>query len=397
MNRQELLSRLASRGWPVIYSNGPLSVWERGSQRWRESGWRSEFGKFDGVTVDFPGRIAPRWQSHDRWDRLSMRHHAGRLRRLAGENFAAYLFSPHYYDQLEYLKPNYVLFHVRDYYPGAGTWTREDQYRLEALAERADLITLAGREMGACIPPSARSKTRLLPNAADPSAFFDLENRKCPDDLAQIPGPKIGLIGNVNPKVDLGAMLRVARERPEWQFVVIGPVQSPRLEAFADHADNWQACLDTPNIHWLGARDHNDLPDYLVHMDANIMMYRIPTDPNSWVHFINPLKMFSYLAAGKPVISSDIPAVRRFAEVIDIAADHDGWIRSIERALGEGGIATHQKRRSIAFRNSWDNRVNDLEGWLFELLAAPQPKVLSGHSSMGVKPLPIPRRHFAVD
>ena len=209
---------------------------------------------------------------------------------------------------------------------------------------------------------------RLLANATDPSAFADAVPLQCPDDLANISRPRIGLIGSINPKVDLASMLRTARERPDWQFVVIGPVVLCTIDGFQDHSDNWQACLDTPNIHWIGSRDHADIPAYLLHMDVNIMLYRTPQDQSNWVYFINPLKMFSCLAAGKPVISSDIPAVRRFADVVDIAEDPADWTSAIERAVSRGGLSTPQHRRAIAFHNTWDNRVDDLEGWLFQLL-----------------------------
>ena len=55
-NRQQLLSRLAARGWPVIYSTGALSVWDRDKPQWAEAGWRGGFVEADGVLVDRPGR-----------------------------------------------------------------------------------------------------------------------------------------------------------------------------------------------------------------------------------------------------------------------------------------------------------------------------------------------------
>jgi glycosyltransferase involved in cell wall biosynthesis len=270
------------------------------------------------------------------------------------------------------------MFHVRDYYPGTDGWTRENQRDLDALAERADLITIAGEAMAACLPARARARARLLENAADAHACMAGAGQPCPPDLAEIPKPRIGLVGTVNAKVDIPALLALSQARRDWQFVVIGRVALPSDAWCGDLSDCWEDCLRQPNIHWLGLKDRRALPAYMAHLDVNTMAYRIPEDEESWIHFINPLKMHSLLAAGKPVVSADVPAVRRFADIIDIVEGPGGWEAAIDRAIRQGGQGTVQERRAVALRNSWDSRVDDLEGWMFDMLSARSSPPLPG-------------------
>jgi hypothetical protein len=370
MNRQELLSRLAARGWPTIYSNSPLSIWERNRPRWEMSGFRSKFVEIDGVTVDYPGRLTPRWPNRNSWDQMMMQHHARRLRKVTGEKFVLWLFNPRHYEQVSYLQPSAVLFHVRDYFPGMGVWTSEEQYNLDALAERADLITIAGEAMGECIPVSARGKVRLLENGVDAPAYIAGCEEVCPADLAGIPSPRIGLVGSINSKIDLSSILKLSKIRNDLQFVFIGPVMLANGHGDDKLQNVWDECLQQPNIHWLGLKKHHELPAYLAYMDANMMAYRTSEIEESWVRFINPLKMYAYLAAGKPIIGVDIREIARFADFIEIARGPDGWEAAIDNAISVDSKGTASDRQAVALRNTWDSRVDEIEGWILEILSA---------------------------
>jgi hypothetical protein len=97
LNRQHILSRLAARGWPVAYSTGALSVWDRRGSKWAAAGWLGGFEKAEGVLVDRPGRLPPRWQRRPRWDRFVLRNHARRLEKQIGgpaSGAICYVFHP---------------------------------------------------------------------------------------------------------------------------------------------------------------------------------------------------------------------------------------------------------------------------------------------------------------
>jgi len=101
------------------------------------------------------------------------------------------------------------------------------------------------------------------------------------------------------------------------------------------------------------------VPSYAAHMDVNTMCYRQQGD--GWWLGISPLKLFEYLAVGKPIVSSDVEAVRGHAHLIHIARTDEEWLHALQTALTAGGPGTPNQRIAAAFDNSWDHRVSDIE------------------------------------
>src|SRR3546814_6623484 len=86
MARQHLYTRLARRGWPVVYSTGPQSLWERHSDKWRRGGLldgfdRTQTGGAEAVLVDRPGKGLPLWRQEGAWNALVTARHARHLSR----------------------------------------------------------------------------------------------------------------------------------------------------------------------------------------------------------------------------------------------------------------------------------------------------------------------------
>jgi glycosyltransferase involved in cell wall biosynthesis len=255
---------------------------------------------------------------------------------------------------------------VYDAYPLMGQWSDELDGYLRALAGAADLITVAAEAMAGILPEPARGKVRFLPNGADVESFIEAEDAPCPADLAAIPRPRIGYAGGLNRKVDYPAIAEVARRRPDWHLVLIGGAEDANVMADPDLADAFAACRSLANVHFLGLRPRAEIAAFARHMDVNVMIYR--SDGSGWYRYIYPLKLHEYLAAGRPVVSSPLDSVRPFRAVVDLADTPDAWLAAIERALA-GGVGTPDRRRAVALENTWDKRVDLLEGWLTGLAA----------------------------
>jgi glycosyltransferase involved in cell wall biosynthesis len=118
-------------------------------------------------------------------------------------------------------------------------------------------------------------------------------------------------------------------------------------------------------VHFLGSKPHTDVPRYLQNVDVNVMCYR--TSEGGWWTDIYPLKLHEYLAVGKPVVASDIDAVREFSAVVAIAATTKDWIAALTKAIEGTGVGNVAERQLVAGMNSWDERVDTLERW-FEAL-----------------------------
>jgi len=376
MNRQEILSRLGGRGWPVLYTTGPRHIWELGSKAWTAAPLLGRIDRHDGVLVDTPGRLLSRWQRVGPWDVMVRRRFARRLRRAMacapGEPFIAFLFDPRFYTYLAALEPRYVLFHIYDYFhfDGDDRDSRAAAAGLEALAKRADLITYAGPMMDQCLPASEWARARLLANGTNAAAFRAGAELPCPEDLARVPARRIGFVGNITPKVDLALVMELARRRPEDHWVFVGFPSFPAGALGADAARLWQDCLARPNIHWLGGKTHDVLPEYAGHMDVHALPYRVDAPGLPWTRYINPLKLYSALATGRPVVSVPLASIKGLAHVVDMAATPEEWAQALDRALASGGVGTPPLRQAVAAQNSWETRIDELESWLSELIGA---------------------------
>ena len=126
-----------------------------------------------------------------------------------------------------------------------------------------------------------------------------------PDDFAEhkgMPRPRLGYAGVIDERMDLPLMDEVARKRPEWQLVMIGPTAKISPDALPRRA----------NIHWLGMKDYTDLPKYFAGWDVGIMPFAL----NDATRFISPTKTPEYLSAGLPVVSTAIrDVVRPYGEL----------------------------------------------------------------------------------
>lgn len=368
LNRQQLLSRLARRGWPVIYSTGALWAWQRSTPEWKEAPLRGRFLIRDRVIVDQPGKVVPRWKGIALWDQFAIRFHAQMLAAKAGPNWRthgiAFLFNPLYWPYVEALRPKHVVFHAYDAYSlMEGNWSPEREHMLTQLAERADILSATTAEVVSTLPKHLQNKARLLENGADIRRFSGARALPCPGNLAHIPHPRIGCIGTLNRKTDFAAINFVARSRPDWHWVLLGHVDVGLIYRDKEAREGYALSKLMPNVHYIDSVPANDVPAYAAHMDVNTICYRIRD--GEWGFACYPLKLHEYLAVGKPVVSSPIAVIKqKFSSVVRVAASPRQWEAAIDEALRTGGAGTPRMRQAIAAENSWDQRVDCLEGWL---------------------------------
>jgi UDP-galactopyranose mutase len=166
-----------------------------------------------------------------------------------------------------------------------------------------------------------------------------------PPDQRPIPHPRIGFFGVVDERFDIGLLDGLARKRPDWHFVIIGPVVKIDPAILPRH----------PNIHYLGRKDYQELPQYLNGWDVAML----PFARNESTRYISPTKTPEYLCAGRAVVSTAITdVVRPYGEnrLVHIADDADGFVAAISRIL-EHGEAPDWKKRVSRFlaKNSWDH------------------------------------------
>lgn len=374
MNRQQLLSRLARRGWPVIYSTGALSVWDRSSAAWSIAPLLGRQYETDGVRVDLAGRLLPVWPSRPRYNAWAVARYCSSLKRRGsvpeGREGIAYLFLPEFLPYALSLGCRYLVYHAVDDYTQTPGWTRDMERVQEAAIARADLVLATTAHTLSKLPPGGSVGRHVLHNGADVAAFARGPDLPCPEDLAKVPSPRICYVGILNRKVDFNVIVAVARARPAWHWAMVGPMIGGPGHPSRDLklVESYETCLRLPNVHFLGSKPVGELPAYVGHADVNVMCYR--HEDGGWWNAIYPLKLHEYLAAGRPVVSAPLQSVKPFAHVVDLAGSDDEWIHALDRALFHGGVATIECRRAVARENTWDLRVDQLEEWLREMVDA---------------------------
>jgi glycosyltransferase involved in cell wall biosynthesis len=170
--------------------------------------------------------------------------------------------------------------------------------RERELFRRADVVFTGGQSLFEA-KKGRHQNVHAFPSSIDAPHFARARSGRAADpvDQAAIPHPRLGFFGVVDERMNIDLVGQMADLRPDWQFVMIGPVVK------IDPATLPQR----PNIHWLGGKSYRELPDYLAGWDVGIMPFAI----NEATRFISPTKTPEFLAAGVPVVSTAITDVIR--------------------------------------------------------------------------------------
>ncbi|HET6946283.1 MAG TPA: glycosyltransferase [bacterium] len=162
---------------------------------------------------------------------------------------------------------------------------------------------------------AAHARCHWIPTGVD-AGRFAAEDRRPPRGSQ----PVVGYVGTVHAWLDVDLIEAVARRRPLWRFVFAGPLREraalSRLQSL-------------PNVELIGAQPHDALPSLLAGFAVTWIPYRI----TPFTRYVFPTKMLEYLAAGTPVVSTDLAEVRAFAPPVRIAPDAAGMAAALEAAM----------------------------------------------------------------
>jgi len=202
------------------------------------------------------------------------------------------------------------------------------------------------------------SNSHCVPHGVDVDHFARATNSETRPASAfgAIRGPIIGFVGQINERLDRDLIRLVARAHPEWSIVLVGPILRG-LDVAPLRA--------LQNVHFLGSADLDRLPEFLKPMDVCTVPFLVDEHTRT----MNPLKILEYLAAGKPVVSTPLPAVRAYEPHVDIAGSAAEFAAAVELALAEDSLARKRARTEFAGEHSWESRLDEIRG-LIEMTAA---------------------------
>jgi glycosyltransferase involved in cell wall biosynthesis len=297
-----------------------------------------------GVTT--ANRRLLRWQVMPLVKRLGFRR----------DRLVAWIHHPYQLEDVGLVSERVLVYDCYDNYLANANGRRlADLRRRETgVIDRADVVLAASESLQTALH-DRHAHVHLVPNGVEPHLFSTnpMSGGEPPPELAVLPHPLVGFLGQVAAWLDFELLGGLAELRPEWTFAFVGSHDADKALATRPGYRRFRQC---PNVHLLGPKRHADLPPYLNAFDVCIIPYRL----DGQVPASSPIKLYEYLAAGKPVVSVPIPHVSSFQPLVKVANTAAEFERSIELSLSQDGDTLRAERLAFARQNSWDKRAEEV-------------------------------------
>jgi len=209
------------------------------------------------------------------------------------------------------------------------------------LIEKADTIYVVSERLANKMP---KHKVKMLSHGVD-LALFTTQTAKA-SELEHISKPIIGFYGSLNAWLDKALLLKLAKERPDYQIVLIGHL-----------VEDFQQLLKRQNVTHIEAVDHQRLASFSQHWQVSIL----PFVDNDQIRACDPLKLKEYIATGTPIVTTRFTAVDPYQETILIADNHQGFIERVDYAvsLSKSDFLNWRANQSLlAHNHSWQAKAS---------------------------------------
>ncbi len=230
----------------------------------------------------------------------------------------------------------------------------------QELIDKADVVFTGGSSLFEA-KKDRHDNVHCFPSSVDRAHFCKARAHQFdPADQEDLPKPRLGFYGVIDERFDTELLAKAAEMRPDWSFVMVGPVVKISEEDLPRR----------PNIHYLGGKTYDQLPAYLSGWDVALMPFAM----NESTQFISPTKTPEYLAGGKPVVSTPIKDVVRHygaLEGVGIASTADEFVAACDAAMElsrnpeSGWLAEADLMLSAS---SWDTTQARMAGLIADLL-----------------------------
>lgn len=298
-------------------------------------------------------------RAREGWARVAARELFEQLReRLEWENSVAIAVTPAWQPWLERLPFSKVIYdcideprvHARNegHLACILEWERELVRRCGAVCASAEVLAERAAGLGTSV-------IRVIRNGVDLARFDAGRAYERPADLPR-GKPVVGFVGALYEWIDWELIRGVARARRECEFVFVGPASkdAPIGELGKE-----------PNVRFVGARAYGVVPSYVAHFDV----CWVPFDQSEISKAANPVKVYEYLAMGKPVVTTPVADWHLLAGVCGVGRGIEEISELVRRACddcGGGGGESRMRRLAFARENSWDARAREYEAFMDE-------------------------------
>ncbi|MBV1880910.1 MAG: glycosyltransferase [Pseudomonadales bacterium] len=260
-----------------------------------------------------------------------------------------FVFSQNWYEHIKSLSRKKLIYYCVDEQGGFSGLDGQSFNDLDKkMNSAADIIMCSARSLYEKNVVSNKN-TFYMPHGVNYDLFASTMNDdvKVANDISVIKKPVFLFFGHISYDwVDADLVKYLAKQKPEWSWVYVGRYSMDEQEFCGFN-----------NIYLLGEKDFEDLPSYCKGADVAI----IPFVYSDLTNNCNPLKLPEYLAAGLPVVSTNIPEVKlSYSEGVYIGSSNDGFLAECEKALIEVDKARAMRLSDSMAQHSWDQRVQDI-------------------------------------
>jgi len=360
-SRQQVMMRFASRGCHVVFIEqlaGLEHFWKYPGlrqRRWRR--WREGVQEIkNNLWLLSPPPLCPGRYYSPAIARLNAalvwRWITPHLRRLKIVKPVLWLYQPEHVPLIGRFGERLVVYHCIDEFTAGTTGhKRRTIAALEAkLLGQADIV-FANSLLTYENKRSLNTHTYRIPSGADVGRFAQALDSKTAihPAIAAIPHPIAGFVGNVNNKLNIRLLAAVAARLSNWQFVFVGQIYPQFVDL--------QPLQKLPNVHFLGRFPFAKVPALVKGMDVCLLPYA----ETEFARYRSPLKLYEYLAAGKPVVSTDHPEAQEFSSWVEIASTPQDFASAVVETLEHDSTEKRHRRAALGQQHSWDCRVDEME------------------------------------
>jgi teichuronic acid biosynthesis glycosyltransferase TuaH len=247
----------------------------------------------------------------------------------------------------ELLKPSMYIYYFKDFLQGFKYWKKHATVMEPELIKKVDAV-VANSTFYDEYCQTLTEKSYYIGQGCDLRLFVKNKERKVPEDMKHISGPIIGYVGVLDAeRLDEKIIKVIARENSAWNIVLVGP---------SDEFFKQSSLHQYTNIHFLGWKHINELPDYIEAFDICMN----PQSINNITRGNYPLKIDEYLAMGKPVVATRTKAMKLFENYTYLADKPEEYPSLIRKALLENNKEKENQRIDFANSHTWENCVSEI-------------------------------------
>lgn len=331
--------------WGRALSQSGPRLWQRDLVL--PSGWMKSFPTFGMRPI---GRsIQAWWREHAQADRLAL-----------------VMTYPHYLYLRDIVRPDYqIYFNIDDYTQYWPRWAQSVSLLEQQAVREADVTVCVSRlraeELRAAVPEAAE-KIRHLPHGSPTNMLAEHpwdHPAPPPADMAALPRPLLGYVGNLEDRVDWGLLDRLSAAFPHGSVVIVGKATPKQRGAWYTDCERF---LSRPNVHALGWRPQEVIHEYNRSFDVCLIPYR--TD-HPFNRACSPTKIMDYMGTGRPIVSTALPECRLYDQLFHVAADDTEFIAAVREIITLGSDDGRAPQRfEWANRNTCQRVADRLLDWL---------------------------------